>query len=330
MPRTARLDWPGALHHVIGRGIERRRIFHSDRDRRDMLRRLADVVTRADAAVYAWCLMPNHFHLLFRTGALPLSRCMQRWLGGYVTCFNHRHQRSGHLFQNRFKNVLVEEEPYLVELVRYIHLNPVRSKLPVTVDSLDTYPWTGHAALLGKRQLAGQDVDFVLERFGNTAIRSRKNYRDFIRAGALQRDFSDLNGGGLRRSAGEWEHVARVERGRERWAFDERVLGSSAFVHEVLERNQLETRRQESAMATPSEILTDLCSKTVMHHGLSLAELGGRSCRRDVLLARSEISITAVRQYGLSLTDVGRHLGLSVQSVARAVARGDSLKGTTV
>jgi hypothetical protein len=112
--------------------------------------------------------MPNHAHILLRTGNLPLSRLVQRWLGPYAGAFNRIHRRAGHLFQNRFKNILVEEEPYLLELVRYIHLNPVRSRLPVTIDSLDRYPWTGHSTLHGKREFAAQDSAFVLAHFDRT------------------------------------------------------------------------------------------------------------------------------------------------------------------
>jgi hypothetical protein len=143
------------------------------------------------------------------------------------------------LFQNRFKNTLVEQEPYLLELVRYIHLNPVRSRLPVTIDTLDGYPWTGHAVLLGKRSFLAQDTDFVLQRFGSELAEVRRLYRQFVREGVQNGKSPDLEGGGLRRSSGGWEFVPRVGRGRERWAFDERILGSSDFVHEVLaEQNQ--------------------------------------------------------------------------------------------
>ena len=115
MPRGPGLDFAGALHHVIVRGIERRRIFRGDADRWLFLNRLADWVD-SRAGLYAWALMPNHAHLLLRTGQLPLSCLMQAWLSAYSTTFNRRHRRSGHLFQNRLKSTLVEEEPYLRQL----------------------------------------------------------------------------------------------------------------------------------------------------------------------------------------------------------------------
>jgi REP element-mobilizing transposase RayT len=123
------------------------------RDRDAFLERLGSLVVDSSAGFYARSLMPNHAHVLLRTGDLHLSRLVQRWLGPYASTFNRVHHRCGHLLQNRFKDILVEEDPYLLELVRYIHLNPVRSRLPVTIETLDTYPWTGHAVLLGKRAL---------------------------------------------------------------------------------------------------------------------------------------------------------------------------------
>src|SRR3990172_4704878 len=120
MPRGPRLDFTGALHHVIVRGIERRPIFRSNADRELFLDRLAAWVIESRAGLYAWALMPNHAHLLLRSGDLPLSRLMQVWLSAYATVFNLRHHRSGHLFQNRFKSTLVEEEPYVRQLLAYI------------------------------------------------------------------------------------------------------------------------------------------------------------------------------------------------------------------
>jgi REP element-mobilizing transposase RayT len=109
------------------RGIERRRIFESDRDREDFLERLGRIVQEAQASCFAWVLIPNHAHILLRTGPTPLARMMRRLLTGYAVSFNLRHQRAGHLFQNRYKSIVVEDDPYLLELVRYLHLNPLRA-----------------------------------------------------------------------------------------------------------------------------------------------------------------------------------------------------------
>ena len=129
MPRQPRLDAPGILHHVIGRGIEGTKIFRKQGDREDFLDRIAKLCEAKSLIVYAWALLETHFHLLVRTGNQSLSHSMRKLLTGYVVNFNRRHKRYGHLFQNRYKSILCEEDPYLLELARYIHLNPLRARI---------------------------------------------------------------------------------------------------------------------------------------------------------------------------------------------------------
>ena len=140
MPRKARIDAPGALQHIIGRGIERRKIFWTDADRDDFVERLGAIIEESSTECYAWALLPNHFHLLLKTGNLSLAMVMRRLLTGYVVRFNRRHGRSGHLFQNRYKSILCQEDAYLMELVRYIHLNPLRAKVVKRLRQPDHYP----------------------------------------------------------------------------------------------------------------------------------------------------------------------------------------------
>jgi putative transposase len=152
MPRKARLDAPGVLQHVMARGIERRKIFWDDKDRTSFLERFAVILEETQTQCYAWSLIPNHFHLLLRTGPTPLKKVMGRLMTGYAVTFNKRHNRSGHLFQNRYKSVICEEDPYLLELIRYIHLNPLRAGLVKDLKELDKYPWTGHNTILGRHK----------------------------------------------------------------------------------------------------------------------------------------------------------------------------------
>jgi len=140
MPRHARLDAPDTLHHVMVRGLERRAIFRDDADRANFVARLAHLAAQEVLCVYAWALLPNHAHLLVRTAQRPLARSMRSLLTGYAGAFNRRHKRSGHLFQNRYKSIVVEAEPYLLELVRYLHLNPLRAQVVADVGALARYP----------------------------------------------------------------------------------------------------------------------------------------------------------------------------------------------
>ncbi len=141
MARQSRLDAPGALHHVMGRGIGGITLFVNNKDRQDFIARVADLSSDNALKVYAWALMGNHFHLLIRTGTQPLSKSMRKLLTGYVVNYNRRHTRYGHLFQNRYKSILCEDDPYLLELTRYIHLNPLRAGVVKSLKELRGYPW---------------------------------------------------------------------------------------------------------------------------------------------------------------------------------------------
>ena len=118
MPRQARLDAPDALHHIIVRGFGRREIFTDDDERYDFLERFGGLIDETNVGCYAWTLVPNHFHLLLRTGSVPIAAVMRRLLTGYATRFNRRHRRHGHLFQNRYKSILCREDTYFLQLVR--------------------------------------------------------------------------------------------------------------------------------------------------------------------------------------------------------------------
>jgi putative transposase len=143
------VDAPGALHHIMGRGIERTAVFRTDQDREDFLNRLADLCLDGNLIVYAWSLMPNHFHLLVRTGRQSIPKSMRKLLTGYVVNFNLRHNRHGHLFQNRYKSIICEDDPYLLELTCYIHLNPLRAGMVDELRQLRRYRWSGHSAMMG-------------------------------------------------------------------------------------------------------------------------------------------------------------------------------------
>jgi len=221
MPRQARLDAPGLLQHVMARGIERRKLFRDDKDRKSFLDRLAIILEETQTQCYAWALIPNHFHLLLRMGQTPLSKVMRRLMTGYAVSFNRRYKRIGHLFQNRYKSVICEEDPYLLELIHYIHLNPLRAKLVQDLKDLDKYSWTGHSAILGKRKnplvpypssnkkrenpeksLAEKTIEDVLLRFVDKLNEARRRYRQFVKNGVDRGSRPELQGGGLIRSSG--------------------------------------------------------------------------------------------------------------------------------
>ena len=176
MPRQSRIDAPGALHHIIVRGIERRKIFIDYQDRHDFIDRLVNILEQTETGCYAWALIPNHCHLLLQRGTAPIATVMRRLLTGHAICFNRRHRRSGHLFQNRYKSILCQEDTYLLELVRYIHLNPLRAKLVIDMDALGKYPFSGHGVIMGKHTHPWQDIEKVLAFFGKQTGPARRSF----------------------------------------------------------------------------------------------------------------------------------------------------------
>jgi REP element-mobilizing transposase RayT len=307
----------------MARGIEGRVFFRDERDRADFVRRLAALAQAGAVTVYAWALLPNHVHLLVRSGHRPLSRTMRSLLTGYAGAFNRRHHRKGHLFQNRYKSVVVEEEPYFLELVRYLHLNPLRTGIVQDLRALDRYPWSGHAALVGRGTIPWQDTRTVLARFAPTRRRAQAGYRAFIAEGAGQGRRPDLQGGGLLRSAGGWAAVQALRRGRERWAADERILGSSAFVEAI--QREATPLAQRVAGNTPQAALPALLARCAAVWGVTPAEVASGSRRRVVAHARAVASCLAVRALGLPMPAVARALGISPTVVRAGVARGTAL-----
>src|SRR5210317_1294238 len=162
MPRKVCIDAPGALHHIIVRGIEKRKIFFDNTDRDNFLKRLGIILTETRTPCFAWTLIPNHLHLLLRTGSAPIATVMRRLLTGYAVTFNRRHRRHGQLFQNRYKSILCQEDLYLLELVRYIHLNPLRAGIVKNISELNKYTYNGHGVLLGNKKRAWQDTQYFL------------------------------------------------------------------------------------------------------------------------------------------------------------------------
>jgi len=322
MPRQARLDAPGVLHHVIARGIERTAIFGNDADRRDFLTRLATLSDAGAWLVYAWALMPNHFHLLVRTAQDSLSANMRKLLTGYVVNFNRRHKRFGHLFQNRYRSILCEDEPYLLELTRYIHLNPLRAGRLSNFQELERYPWTGHSALTGALSRPWQATDAILAYFGKRRHRAIASYEEFVAAGVSLGRRPELVGGGLIRSAGGWSQVLSMRRHGTRMASDPRVLGEGQFVEELL-ANAEEKQKATLRLRTRVPHLNILAARVAKNAAVDLSAMLSGSRIPSVVSARRALCHLAVKELGYSGAEVARFLGTTTSSVNRLAREGE-------
>jgi len=193
MPRQARIDHAGLLHHVIIRGIERRKIFRDRTDYSQFLKRIGKA--KGDSQILAWALMPNHGHFLLRTGIERLSKIMRRLLTGYAVYFNKRHQRVGHLFHNRYKSIVCDEDAYLKTLARYIHLNPLKAGLVQNLSELSRYPWCGHGVVLGKAKNDWQAVDALLEQYDENRQAATRQYLKTIEEAVDHQNYEDYSDG---------------------------------------------------------------------------------------------------------------------------------------
>ncbi len=325
MPRQARLDAPGVLHHIMIRGIERRKIFVNDRDREDFLERLSKLLPQTETACYAWVFIPNHAHFLFRSGLAPLASIMRRLLTGYAVSFNRRHKRHGQLFQNRYKSIVCQEDAYLKELVRYIHLNPVRAGNVPGIKELNKYPYCGHSALMGKKERPWQDVEYALGYFGRTPGQARKGYLNFMEGGIDQGRREDLTGGGLIRSVGGWAEVKELKRqGHEHVMSDERILGDSAFVENLLsEADEAYERRYElKRLGYDAERVGKRVAEI---YDMEPREFLSKGKQQPKVAARSLFCFWATKELGMSLRDLSRRLEISPPAVGYSVERGEAI-----
>ncbi|UFS72787.1 transposase [Geomonas sp. RF6] len=301
-------------------------MFRDNADRNDFLTRLVEITSKSQTRCYAWALLPNHFHLLLRTGAIPITASMQRLLTGYAATFNHRHNRHGHLFQNRYKSILCHADTYLLELVRYIHLNPLRAGIVSSLGQLRSYPYCGHSCIMGLNSNFSMwmDVQEILQHFGGTEAKSRTAYESFVAEGVQQGRRSELTGGGLLRSAGGWREVIAA---REYGIFlksDERILGDSDFVDLVL-NTAGETFDRKSVYCQKAIDVDALAEVIAAKFGIAVKDLWAEGRQRKRVEARSLFCYWAVRELGESATSLSRRLGISQPAVSLSVSRGEQL-----
>lgn len=279
MARPLRLEYPGACYHITSRGNAKQAIFRDDVDREAFLAIVASTVKRFGWEVYAYCLMGNHYHFLVVTPVPNLSRGMKQLNGVYTQRFNRRHERVGHLFQGRFGGILVERETYLLELIRYISLNPVRAGIAATPEDWRWSSHRAHAALASAPTWLR--VEAILEHFGPDPMHAPPRYRSFVAAGTgLASPWSKLRGQVLLGSDGFAQRFRTL-------------LGERAVSHEVprverlAARPTLESLLPGSLLAVPS--------------------------RRNAAMA------AACLEHGYTLAEIARHAGLHYSTISRIV-----------
>jgi REP element-mobilizing transposase RayT len=327
MPRKARLDAPGTLHHVIMRGIEKRRIVDDQKDRKNFVSRMGHIASETDTLIYAWALMPNHAHILLRSSHFGLPNYMRRLLTGYAIGYNLRHKRHGHLFQNRYKSIICEEDAYFKELVRYIHLNPLRGGMVKTLGELERYAWCGHGVVMGKCKHKWQDRDYVLSWFGKREGEAKKGYSAFVQKGIALGRRLELVGGGLIRSLGGWSQVKTLRRIGMRARADDRILGDSEFVASVINEAENKLKYQFPPHEHDKEV-EKLIKKYCKDQNIRVVELKGGSRRRKISQIRRMIAQKLVKDYGMPSAEAARQLGVTTSAISKLLNRSAHNKST--
>ncbi len=272
----------------MGRGNARAAIFIDDEDRREFLRMLAEGVDRFGHSIHAYCLMGNHFHLAVRTGDVPLSKIMQNLLFRYTRYANRRYGRVGHLFQGRFKSILVDEQSYLLELVRYIHLNPVRANL---VERPDQWIWSSHRAYLGRAKDGFLEAAWVLGVLGGRLPTARRRYATFVREGMEEGRRSEFHRGGEQPG----------------------VLGDA----ELLERVHLQRVKPVRVAPSLDRVIEVVCSA----EETSEEALRRPGQERGRARARALVALLAQEEKAETTTDVAARFGRDVTTLSRSVAK---------
>ncbi|MBM3476981.1 MAG: hypothetical protein FJX75_27235 [Armatimonadetes bacterium] len=280
--RPLRIDFPNAYHHVTARGVQGQDVFLTDHDRRFFLSKLAEVHKRWDVAVYGYCLMTNHIHLELKTLRGELSRAMQWVMQSHATRMNRVHGRAGHLFQGRFRSILVEADSHLHELTRYIHLNPVRAGLVLRPED---YEWSSYRAYVGLAERpAWLDVTSTLSRFGATRAEQVRRYREFVRSGLPD------------------DPVKQAAFGA--------ILGSPAFVkrvRRVLKDRDFDPEVSRLQVARPQPSLTMLFRAVARSYGADPKSVRCKSKRRND--ARDVAIYLARHLWGIPLREIGEFVG---------------------
>jgi REP element-mobilizing transposase RayT len=288
MPRLQRLHVPGAFYHVTLRGNHQQAIFRRPADRTGLNTIVADVLQRFDARLHAYCWMTNHIHLLIQVANEPLGRLIQRIAGGYARWFQSLLPTTGHLFERRYHALIVDADSYLLELIRYIHLNPVRAHMAADPAA---YLWSSHQVYLGLRQDEWVTTDFALRMFHMETGRARSSYRDFILQG-IGKPLGDADFAGHRA--------------------DPRVLGDDDFLHRIVV-----TPTTLRATQTLSELIERCCR----NYGVLRAELESSSKRRNLSKVRAIIAHQAQRLKIASLGEVARNLCRDESSLRQCLER---------
>ena len=246
---------------------------------------------------------------------------MASLLGGYAGQYNRRHARSGYVFENRYKSILCDADSYLLQLVRYIHLNPLKARMVKTVSELDRYRWTGHAGLLGRHLQPWQTTDAILELFSKRRSSAHAKYRQFVVEGLHENRDEEFSGGGLIRSFGSWEAVRDARKEHALRIGDERILGDGDFVEQVLREDHLNLT-EKAALEQQGMSLEQLIGRVCKRYAIKADQLMQKGRANDISVAKALICYWGIRKLGVTTVVLAKRFGISQSAVSQTVWAG--------
>ena len=288
MARKTRLHYPGACYHIILRGNAGQDIFFAEQDRSRFLFLLQEGVERYKHRIHGYCLMTNHVHLLMQVGEIPLSRILQNVCFRYTGYINRRLNRTGHLFQGRYKAILIDIDSYLLELIRYIHNNPVRAKM---VKAPEDHPWSSHGAYLGNHRVPWLTTDWVLAQFSNKRKAAICSFKYFVGKGLEEGERKEYRNGSI----------------------EGQILGDDHFAEKALGKASRQLRRR----TTLDQVIAAVCEQ----YGIDRQDFFSGSRQKRISEPRAVAALLVRDLDHLSLTALGRELQRDLSGLSQAAGR---------
>ncbi len=320
MPRTARVDYPGALQHVMFRGVAGFTIFRDDLDRRVFLSQARETFDAEALRCLIWSLMTNHSHLGSQTLDGSLSNGMHRLETRYAMYFNKRNRRQGHVMQDRYKSLLVDEEIYLLRVVRYVMLNPIEGGLVRSLDELEKYPWTSYPALLGHCPPALGDPEFTLKLFADGEDSARRELRSWMAEGLRKKDpIGAILEAPPGRPSKKLEAEMRAAMIGDR---DSAVVGNDRFISEALSLAK-DPRASFHKMGYEGWTVDSLIERICAEGNISRQQL--KQGRRTAHVSRGRAAAAWIgrNKLGLKLSDIAVEVGVSPQALSQSLVKGE-------
>lgn len=316
MPRKARLNVPGAIYHVMSRCLDHYVLFNDDEDSEFFLSLLERYLVQAGVLCYAWALMNNHYHLVLRVGEVELGRIMKPLNMHYAYYHRKKYPRRGPLFMDRFKSIATQDQHYVEELIRYVHLNALRAGICKDLDALEKYPWSGHCALMNAHvRRSFHETESVLKRFGSTVKDARGNLREYMALGVASQENDDVLVSLVRKSN------AGSEEGRSSRCW---VIGDREFVVKALE-SAAATHLRISRFEKEGGDLEIIARSIGELFGVSVEEMKKRHRGNTISMARMVFAHSADRHYQAPHRLIAEFLNVGATAIS-----GMSRKGSVI